>query len=140
MRRSGSVWGWEAGQLTTSAKTAGEAFASPVFAAAGMARMLGKLGHAPGCTEGPEDEVVWSAAAQRCLPLRRQQAGRFDSGSDANTAGPISEKLNKASNRIADVRRTMSSLPPAKGQRENGIFSGFPRLPLPVRGDQQAPM
>ncbi len=78
-----------------------------MFAEAGTARMLGKLGHAPDCSEGPDDEVrLLPSIAQRCFPFRRQQAGRFDSGSDANTVGLISEKLKRVSSRIADKRRT----------------------------------
>jgi hypothetical protein len=41
---------------------------------------------------------------QWCFPSRRQQAGRFESGSEAN-AGTIGEKPNNASSRMAVMRR-----------------------------------
>jgi hypothetical protein len=48
-------------------------------------------------------ECPLTAIAQRCLPSRRQHAGRF--GVDPETsAGLNSEKLKRASNRIADAR------------------------------------
>ena len=42
--------------------------------------------------------------------LRRQHAGKFESASEAKTAGPISGKLNTAISTIAKIRRTAGSV------------------------------
>ena len=76
-----------------------------MFAEAGTARTLGKLRQVLGCSEGPDDPLC-CPIAQRWLPLRRQHAGRFASGSEANATGPISEKLEIDSNSVASIRCT----------------------------------
>lgn len=43
--------------------------------------------------------------AQRCLPARRQQAGRFDAAS-ADSSGWISPRLNTNNSRLATGRTT----------------------------------
>jgi hypothetical protein len=67
----------------------------------GIALTDGKSVHL--ATWKPEPVVC----AQWCLPSRRQQAGSFESESEAS-AGAISEKLNRTSNRDARRRRTFS--------------------------------
>jgi hypothetical protein len=66
----------------------------------------GKRGHLPALTEGSEDDSGWVASiSQWCCPPRRQQAGSWEAASWAKASGPISEKLNRAISRIAEMRR-----------------------------------
>jgi hypothetical protein len=53
--------------------------------------------------------------AQRCAPVRRQQAGRLDSAA-SNAAGAISQKPMVANSVIAEARRTVS------------YYTGVPRM------------
>jgi hypothetical protein len=55
---------------------------------------------------------------QWCWPLRRQQAGRLESLSWAENAGPISEKLNKATSMIAARRRIAKIVHPTRPGQE----------------------
>jgi hypothetical protein len=72
----------------------------------GMAPADGNRGHLPGCREGPDgDSDCIAIIAQWCFPPRRQHAGSFESRSEANTTGLISEKLNRAISNNANVRR-----------------------------------
>lgn len=73
---------------------------------AGTAVADGKKRHRPVLAEWPEgasDGLV--AIAQRCFPLRRQQAGSFEAALDAATTGAISEKLKRATSSDARTRR-----------------------------------
>lgn len=66
----------------------------------GMALIDGNAAHRAAWK--PEPVVC----VQRCLPSRRQQAGSLEFVSEANSAGAISEKLNRTSSRDARIRRT----------------------------------
>jgi len=58
---------------------------------------MGKEAHRPAWIAGPEGDPVSAATIlHRCFPLRRQHAGSFESASEADTSGPISEKLKLA--------------------------------------------
>ncbi len=80
---------------------------------AGTPWAVGKKWHLPACTAGPDEDSNWLALIpQRCFPLRRQQRGSFESASDANTTGLISETLKSATSSIADTRRIAPSVLP----------------------------
>jgi hypothetical protein len=61
----------------------------------------GKAPHLAALKPEPDASVQW------CLPLRRQHAGSFEFASEANSAGAISEKLNRTSSSDARMRRTV---------------------------------
>jgi len=65
----------------------------------------GKNLHGAACSAGPEEDPG-VANEQWCLPFRRQQAGKPDSGSGANEDGGISDRLNRVSNTLARTLRT----------------------------------
>jgi hypothetical protein len=81
------------------------AVSTPAFGDAVTPATPGNELHGEAWSAGPEEGPSVSRV-QRCLPLRRQQAGKPASGSDANAEGGISEKLNKPSNAIANALRT----------------------------------
>lgn len=63
------------------------------------------------CKAGPEDLETEPVTEQRCLPLRRQHAGRLPSGSDADSSGVINDAPKRANSNVAEKRRTDHSLP-----------------------------
>ena len=68
----------------------------------------GKYGHLPlDWNASPDVAPEVDAKAQRRFPARRQQAGRFESGSEAN-AGLIASRPNSAINKTARKRRTLA--------------------------------
>ena len=78
----------------------------PAFGDNGTRVASGKKRQREDFSAGPEDDPSPVVNVQRCLPLRRQQAGNPESSSDAKTAGGISEKLKRPSKAVASARRT----------------------------------
>jgi hypothetical protein len=93
---------------------------------AGTPLAAGKKRHLPACTEGPDDDSDSLAViAQLCCPPRLQHAGSFESASDGNTAGLISEKLSTATSSIADTRPIGIIVPPVReGKLINRLING----------------
>ena len=87
-----------------TAETMG-AVSTPAFGNAVTAVEPGKKLHGDARSAEPEEDPS-AGVEQRCLPLRRQQAGRPASGSEANADGGISDKLKRASSATARTRRT----------------------------------
>lgn len=88
----------------------------------GMTLNVGKEGHLEVCRTGPVDEEDRSAIMpQWCCPLRRQQTGRFESGSDEDNSGPNSDTPKTAKRRVAQPRRiAVSILPESRGSFARG--------------------
>jgi hypothetical protein len=67
----------------------------------------GYIGHLAFAWKPAPDSSPFIGVEQWCLPSRRQQAGRFAFRSEPK-AGPNSEMLKRASNRMAEKRRKRS--------------------------------
>jgi hypothetical protein len=60
-----------------------------------------------GPDKGSDSEPI---PAQWCLPFRRQHDGSFDSGSEADNSGVISEEPKMSNRKVADVLRTAKTV------------------------------
>lgn len=78
---------------------------------------MGNEGHLEVRRSGPDEEVDRDTIIEQwCFPSRRQQAGRFESGSEEDSIGPISDKLKTVKSNVADKRCTEKMIP-AKRRR-----------------------
>lgn len=105
--------GWAVGRAIRPAKSGGRDATKLTVRFAGTFGATGNDGHGAARSDGPASESgATSIMAQWCLPARRQQGGRFDSSSDANTAGLSSEKPKSAISKPADMRCIAMSVHP----------------------------
>lgn len=95
-----------AGWLKRPVATTREMPGKPATWLAGTTPEEGNRSHRAACAAGPAGDCPRLAIVQWCFPSRRQQGGSFESGSDANTAGAISEKLKRDTSSDARIRRT----------------------------------
>jgi hypothetical protein len=88
-------------EASVSRNTLTERFAGATLAA-------GKDGHRELARTGPESGFdLGPVISQWCSPLRRQQDGSFDDGSEAESAGITSEELKMTDSKPAKKRRTV---------------------------------
>ena len=88
------------------AKIRSEALTAVAVRPIGRPLADGYAAHRAGCRAVPDpDSVLPFEREQWWVPFRRQQAGNEDSASEADTAGAISEKLNRSVSRLAQTRR-----------------------------------
>jgi hypothetical protein len=77
---------------------------------AGTARTPGKAEQRSADHEGPDEADEW-VNVQRCLPAKRQHAGRLDSTSFASTAGLIDKKPKSNASKAAMPRVMLKAEP-----------------------------
>jgi hypothetical protein len=94
---------WTAWTLTIETAAARTVESNPSMGS-DFTALPAKNRHNEACIDGPGEDS--ESREQRCFPSRRQQAGSLDSGSEANIAGSISEKLKRASSATASTLRT----------------------------------
>jgi len=94
-------------EVKLAVRTTGETATQLV---AGTVWSDGNEAHLAPATTGPDgDPCRIDIMAQWCFPSRRQHTGRFDSGLEAESAGPISDRLKRTTRVAAHTRRTESS-------------------------------
>lgn len=98
-----------AGRLSGAEKEASVSRNTLTSRFAGAILAVGKAGHRELARTGPEsgfdcDPVI----SQWCSPLRRQQDGSLDDGSEAESVGITSEELKMTDSKPAKKRRTVT--------------------------------
>ena len=107
--------------MSRAGKPVCEISAGPRSRLGGTSFAVGKEGHLEACKARPDQESDAATITQWCLPSRRQQAGSFEPGSEADSDGLISERLKITNSSVADRRRTKHSVLLGCGSCKVGI-------------------